>query len=371
MGRRPSVYKILGTLAVFAAQGLIVSAAIAQDDADPTTLWSIIAPLAPQSLVLDGARIANKLVVVGERGHILISDDGGQNWQQVSVPTRATLTGVYFHDAERGWAVGHDAVILRTGDGGQNWERVHFAPDEERPLLDIWFEDDQHGIATGAYGYFLETFDGGASWEDRFFEALDPDAEDEEQDAAEDMEITSAVEMMEFLDDEDPVSDLHLNDIRAAADGTLYIAAEAGHIFRSDDSGNTWRMMPSPYEGSFYGTLPLGDGQLLLFGLRDNLFFSADRGESWADVDAGTDAILMGGTQLADGSAVVAGLGGTLLVASPISESAAPEFTLVQQEDRKAIATVIQNAAGDLILIGEDGVKKLLESEYLVGTAGN
>ena len=87
--------------------------------------------------------------MVGERGHILISDDDGASWTQAKVPTRVLLTAVHMHDERTGWAVGHDAVILRTGDGGETWTMVHQAPDEELPLLDVWFRDERTGFAVG------------------------------------------------------------------------------------------------------------------------------------------------------------------------------------------------------------------------------
>ena len=51
--------------------------------------------------------------------------------------------------------------------------------------------------------------------------------------------------------------DFHLNRIVGASGSRLYIAAEAGHLYRSDDAGRTWNELPSPYEGSFFGVLPL------------------------------------------------------------------------------------------------------------------
>ncbi len=356
------------------ALGLVCSGANAQEQEqqDPNDDSSIMARLAPQSLLLDGAIIGEKVVAVGERGHILLSEDGGQIWRQIKAPTRATLTGVHFNDADHGWAVGHDAVILKTVDGGRSWTRVHYAPEEERPLLDLWFESNERGIAIGAYGYYLETNDGGDTWEDRFFEASDPTRQAETDAAVEETgDEISVAQMSDFLEDEDPISDLHLNEIRAAQDGTLYIAAEAGHIFRSDDAGETWNMLPSPYEGSFYGPLPLSGDRLLLFGLRGRLFYSADRGDTWVMVDALTDAILMNGRVLADGRPVIVGLGGTLLVAPVPVADQRPEFDLMQQEDRKALATVVQNSAGDLILIGENGVTKLSADAFVTHSNGN
>ena len=125
---------------------------------------AVKAPLAIESLLLDGAAAGSRLVVVGERGHILVSTDGGASWSQAEVPTRVLLTAVHMHDERTGWAVGHDAVILRTRDGGESWTTVHRAPEEELPLLDVWFRDERNGFAVGAYGYFLATADGGDTW---------------------------------------------------------------------------------------------------------------------------------------------------------------------------------------------------------------
>ena len=44
-------------------------------------------PLAVKSLLLDGQVAGDHIVVVGERGHILLSEDQGRTWQQQAVPT--------------------------------------------------------------------------------------------------------------------------------------------------------------------------------------------------------------------------------------------------------------------------------------------
>ncbi|MCP4657928.1 MAG: hypothetical protein GY856_21175, partial [bacterium] len=107
-------------LALAAAVTTVVSerasgaTAAAEEPAEPE--HSVPAPLAWRSLLLDGVAVGGLMVAVGERGHVLLSTDQGTKWHQAEVPTRATLTGVYFHDERNGWAVGHDAVILRTRD---------------------------------------------------------------------------------------------------------------------------------------------------------------------------------------------------------------------------------------------------------------
>jgi photosystem II stability/assembly factor-like uncharacterized protein len=293
--------------------------------------WSVVAPKAATSLLLDGVVVDDLIVVVGSRGHILTSADRGVSWQQQPVPTRAMLTGVFFHDTQLGWAVGHDADILRTHDGGKTWQRVHHRPDEQRPLLDIWFSDDRNGLAVGAYGYYLTTNDAGDSWTAR--ELYPPG-------------IAGGESYEDFFD-------FHLNHISRSATGRLYIAAEAGTILRSDDGGQTWSSLPSPYTGSFSGTLPLEDDSLLLFGLRGNLFRSENAGESWTRIPTNTVALLTDALKLSDGTLVITGMGGILLV----SKDGGQHFSVQAREDRQGLSTILETPDNTLILVGEYGVQ--------------
>ncbi|MDA2929608.1 YCF48-related protein [Acidobacteria bacterium AH-259-O06] len=322
--------------------GISPRRALAQEAAPAQLEFSVRAPLASRSLLLDGVSVDGLMVAVGERGHILLSENQGQSWRQANVPTQATLTGVFFHDKNLGWAVGHDAIILRTKDGGQNWERLYYAPEQERPFLDVWFRDAKNGFAIGAYGLFLMTADGGDTWSAH---EIGPQDDSSEED-----------------DDLGEGYDFHLNHIARSGTGRLYIAAEAGTIYRSDDDGKTWVSLPSPYPGSFFGTLPLENDSLLLFGLRGHLFRSDDAGQTWQEMETATEAMLTDGLRLSDGTIIVAGLGGTLLV----SQNQGRSFTLRQQADRQGIATVLQAEDGTLIVMGEFGVRKLPPNEYEV-----
>jgi photosystem II stability/assembly factor-like uncharacterized protein len=284
--------------------------------------WAVPARLAPESLLLGVARYGERLLAVGERGHVLVSTDGGGSWTQSKVETRALLTAVYMHDDRLAWAVGHDAVVVRTRDGGATWQRVHQEPEVERPLLDVWFADEERGLATSAYGELLATRDGGSSWQRR------------------------------ALRDGD---DFHLNRLAAAADGALYVAAEAGHLYRSDDGGTTWLALPSPYEGSWFGALPLAEGPLLVFGLRGRLFSSADRGGSWKRIETGTEATLLCGLETSPGRFVIAGMEGTLVFGSGATGPVRTE----ERPDRRAIVALAQGPGGSLLLFGEGGVRRI------------
>ncbi len=280
---------------------------------------SVMAPLAPKSLMLDAVALDDRLVAVGERGHILMSKDGGTSWQQIEVPTRAMLTGLAFVSNDVGVAVGHDSVILRTTDGGDTWDMVYSAPEDEAPFFDVWFADAENGVAIGAYGSHHRTADGGLTWD---FEPIGD-------------------------------TDWHLHEMARADNGKLYMAAEAGFAYRSDDGGETWLELPTPYQGSFFGVLPLEGDTILLYGLRGHLFRSEDAGETWAEITTNTVAMLTSGIRMSDGTTIITGLGGTVLV----STDGGLSFSYHQQRGRRGISTLVETADGSLLLVGEFGVR--------------
>lgn len=320
--------------------GTITPAARAQlDPNDSANKPAEQARLSPQSLLLDIAMAGDRFVAVGERGHVLLSDDQGKTWRQAkTVPTRVMLTAVYFADKDYGWAVGHDETILNTLDGGETWTRSHFAPEAQQPLLDLWFANRVSGIAVGAYGAYFTTNDGGRTWSSAKFVAPPPAGKPGTAPA----------------DEEEPPPDYHLNRI-VGVGSRLYVAAEAGQLYRSDDRGASWRALPSPYEGSFFGLVPIrGDG-LLAFGLRGHLFRSADAGETWTRLESHTTAMLTDGVAVNDLRVVISGLTGVLLVSGDAGET----FKLTQQEDRRGFSALLPGPAGAVIVAGEGGVRTI------------
>lgn len=374
MGQHTMCKRLKTQTVVAVLSGLAtVSAAFAADVVSVDGQPALIAPLAGRSLLLDGVSVADRHVVVGERGHLLISDDGGHSWKQAAIPAKTMLTGVWFHDTDTGWAVGHDTLILRTKDGGASWEETYSDPDDERPLFDVWFDDASKGFAVGAYGLFMQTMDGGATWDIQLFDPVEFDPESDLDDGADAATSTSAGDDSgagqsgddESGDDdwEDDIPfDYHLNHIVEAPNGMLYIAAEAGHFFRSRDRGQSWQSMPTPYEGSFFGALPLSGDALLVFGMRGNLFRSDDAGASWQIVDSGTQASLNQGAILGDGRIVIAGMQGVLLVSADDGNS----FSMLRRPDRKHVSGALPAGDAAAVVFGEAGVHRLnsqLESD--------
>lgn len=284
-----------------------------------------ILPLASKSLLLGIANTGKHLVAVGDRGNIVVSNDG-DNWAQVEVPVRATLTAVTFIDENQGWAVGHDAAVLHTGDGGKTWQLQNFQPELEKPLLAVYFADAQHGLAVGAYGLMLSTADGGASWADLPAQAIRED-------------------------------ELHLNAIAKLGDGELFIVGEQGMLGISKDAGATWEKLEAPYEGSLYGALPRGDKGALVYGLRGNVFTTDDvRSNKWTKVDIGSATSMFGGTMLPDGQPALVGLSGAAAIFKPDGTIAQKKIQAMAGTLGTGTLSAAVPFKGNLLAVGELGV---------------
>jgi photosystem II stability/assembly factor-like uncharacterized protein len=302
------------------------------------------ARLAAHALLIALARAGERLVAVGDRGIIVLSDDQGASWHQADrVPVQALLTGVCFRDAQHGIAVGHDEAILISDDAGKSWRLSHYAPQAQRPLLDVWCGADGASIAVGAYSSYLVSDDGGVSWSAaKFTPQAAPTARPAAQAASD-------------ADEESANGGYHLNRIVAADGARLYIAGEAGHLYRSDDRGVHWQQLPSPYAGSFFDVLPLQGDDVLALGLRGSLYRSTDAGASWQKIDTGTVAMLDGGVRLADGTVALVGLAGVVLV----SHDGGRSMTLLQQPDYAGLSAALGAGTGQLAAVGERGARQI------------
>lgn len=257
---------------------------------------SVATRLAAHSVLLAASRAGARVVAVGERGIVILSDDAGRSWRQVSAPVSVTLTAVRFADERHGIAVGHGGVVLVTSDRGETWSRrfdgkqaadlamrsANAAGDEQaikeakrlvadgadKPLLDAIAFDAARALVVGAYGLIFETRDGGASWTPWMNRLDNPRA-------------------------------LHLYAARVRAN-VMVIAGEQGLLLRSDDGGGSFRRITTPYKGSFF-TLELpSDQEIVVAGLRGNAWRSIDAGATWSRLDNPVPVSFTGSTLKGD-----------------------------------------------------------------------
>jgi len=362
----------LGSACLGLSMALAAPAAFALTDIIETP--ALMSDLAPESLLNDATRAGDRIVAVGERGHVIYSDDEGQTWTQAEVPVSVTLNAVDFGSDSSGWVVGHSGVVLHSGDAGATWqlqfdglqaaelviesreeqiaameERIEQAPEAEKgdlewalddlffalenvqadmeigpvnPLLDVWFENDQHGFVVGAYGMVLRTQDGGETWEDWAPQLSNP-------------------------------QNFHLNSVARVTGGALVIVGEAGQVHVSVDNGDTWERRESPYDGSLFGVMGTGKvNEVLAFGLRGNTMLSTDLGRSWTMVANEGGTTLNNGSVADDGRVTLVGNSGAVLMSSNGGESFRAHF----RNDREGVMGVVPLSGTNLLLVGEGGV---------------
>jgi len=274
----------------------------------------------PRMLLLDAALVGTDVIAVGERGTIVRSTDEGKTWTRSESRTFATLTAVSFAPesaAHLGWAVGHDALILGTTDAGKTWTVRYQGPNLQDSFLDVLALDATNAIAIGAYGLCLVTADAGQTWTRR--------------------ELSR--------------EDVHFNRITRGPSGTLYVAGERGTLLCSKDRGATWTAIPAPYEGSFYGVLPLGPTHLLAYGLRGHAYQSSNDGETWTLAPTPAPALYAAAVRLQNGPILLAGNAPTL--AQSIDQGRT--FTAGPRA-AGALAELLQLPGGGLLAVGESGV---------------
>lgn len=272
---------------------------------------------ATHGLLLGAARAGPRLVLVGDRGHVLLSDDNGATWRLRQAPTGETLNAVLFVSEKEGWAVGQDEAIEHTADGGESWHQQHFTEKADQSLFTVALLGPGHLFASGAYNVILETTDSGATWR---------------------------ADKIPDLDD-----DYHLNCAVARGD-ELLVTGEAGHAFLRQ--AGHWLKISVPYEGSQFGCLLDGRQRLYSFGLRGS-FFRAERGVAgWQRLKTPDERSIFGGATLSDGRFALVGATGLAMVFDPATE----RFTPVISGTDATLSGVTETADGRLVLVGEDGL---------------
>jgi photosystem II stability/assembly factor-like uncharacterized protein len=112
----------------------------------------------------------NNGYATGESGIIMKTTDGGSNWTEQVIPS-FHFRNIFFTDNLTGWVTGyylgvpHYTAVFNTTDGGINWNETSFGTEES--LSGIYFTDNLKRWAVGGNnsgGIIYYTSDGGANW---------------------------------------------------------------------------------------------------------------------------------------------------------------------------------------------------------------
>jgi photosystem II stability/assembly factor-like uncharacterized protein len=107
-------------------------------------------------------------VAVGQGGLVLLTENSGNKWSYVELKLSAEVLANWdFHTAHGSgshvWVAGRPgSVILHSDNGGATWDVQRTG--SPLPLNGLFFRDAQHGWAVGEFGAILGTTDGGKTW---------------------------------------------------------------------------------------------------------------------------------------------------------------------------------------------------------------
>ncbi len=340
------------SLALLLQQGIGLAAEYAEILDTP----AMLSELAISNQLMDVAQAGSRLVTVGQRGHILYSDDAGKNWRQANVPVSSDLLAVYFPTATEGWVVGHGGVILHSSDAGATWTKQldgrqlgqlmldHYSklsaaqPDnenlarlvddskrmvdegEDSSLLDVWFENDKVGYAVGAFNLILRTEDGGQTWSPEMEQVENPQG-------------------------------FHLNAISKIG-AEVYIVGEQGLVLKQDPGSKAFVSIQTPYTGTFFG-LTGKSGVILAYGLRGNVYRSTDAGANWSKIETGLPVSITAATVDAAGHIYLFSQAGHVLVSSDDGAT----FAVLPQADMSPVTSAVASGADALVLVGNRGAR--------------
>ncbi|SFB27658.1 Uncharacterized protein SAMN04515620_13414 [Collimonas sp. OK607] len=351
-----------GFLLFMAATLFSAPSAVAQSNGllSPLNRPATMAWQPAKAFLLSVAEAGNRLVAVGERGVIVLSDDGGKTWRQAKVPVSVTLTAVQFPTPKQGWAVGHYGVVLHTEDGGETWVRQldgvtaakiilaaaqakskEPGSDEtvnkkalsdaellvkdgaDKPFLGLHFDSDKSGVIVGAYNLIFHTEDGGKTW-------------------------------LPWLDRLNNPKGFHLYSIDASG-SHLYIAGEQGLVLRSDDRGMSFVRLETPYKGSYFALSLFPSGEVVVAGLRGNAYRSADQGVSWQKIEVATPISFTAVKLINNQNLILANQAGQIFKSTDSGRS----LKLINTPPLPPLNDVLITPDGAVVAVGVLGVMRL------------
>ncbi len=212
-----------------------------------------------EGLLMGEATFVDRLTgwVVGVKGTIIHTVDGGEKWSTQVSGTERALFSVSFADKSNGWVVGEFGTILHTSNGGEHWESQ--AKEVDKMLNSVYFVDGQNGWVVGEFGTILHTTDGGLQWE---------------QQRCEDIETKVGMDSYDWK----PAPALY--EVRFKDLNSGWIVGMDGVILRTDDGGIRWRRLETKCDIPLYG-IEIKGTKGWVVGNRGYYLSSLDGGETW------------------------------------------------------------------------------------------
>jgi photosystem II stability/assembly factor-like uncharacterized protein len=327
--------------------------------------------------------------IVGDKGTILHTEDGGATWTAQDAPTELELRAVDFADENHGIAVGggngmkrkgadkvvHDknetiplkggkidirealkkarakrknwALALRTEDGGKTWEKIRI--DSNFPQWGISMVDRDRAWATSGHakehpdGHFRHTLDGGGTWRTA------PPGPYERP--------ARPLYGIRFVDENHGWavgSHSLIGLVGGAAEKIVLYREKKGSVIHTADGGKTWEVQDpgNPKDVYLLGLCFLDPKKGWVVGERGAAYATTDGGRKWKKQKTEVKASLYAADFFDGKRGLLVGARGTLLVTTDGGRRwRAVKLDL--KADLLDVAFLSRNAA---VVVGEGGV---------------
>lgn len=162
--------------------------------------WEVLPQTVYKTFLLVWFCTPNIGYVVAESGIIYKTTNGGISWSEQGTGIYEQINGIFFNNEQTGFIVTETGDLYKTVDGGNTW--IHKIA-SDLPLTSVSFRNENYGIATGYRSYFLTT-NGGNSWQE--FDC-----------------------------------DYTLWDVTFFDEDQCFMSGRGGYCMKSSDGGNTWQ----------------------------------------------------------------------------------------------------------------------------------
>ncbi|MBR8827113.1 MAG: photosynthesis system II assembly factor Ycf48 [Gomphosphaeria aponina SAG 52.96 = DSM 107014] len=233
--------------------------------------------------------------VVGTKGIIFETTDGGDTWQEMSIDLgdeKVSYTAISFNEQE-GWITGKPSILLHTKDGGTSWSRIPLSPKLPGAPYGILALGPNTAEMVTDLGAIYKTEDGGRNWK-ALVEGAVGVARNIERSA--DGQYVAVSAKGNFYSTWKPGdtewtphnrnSSRRIQNMGFTENGSLWLIARGGQIQFSDpDDQESWGEVEYPELSTSWGLLDLAyrtQDELWVAGGSGNLLISPNHGESWS-----------------------------------------------------------------------------------------
>ncbi len=235
---------------------------------------------------------SESLFVGTDLGMIYKTNDNGNNWTLVTESiTNNRLSSIDFITPNEGIVVGYDGVVLKTSTAGFEWDLINLG--EQNHLKNVKYLSEEKIIITGTSGKVFISENAGDTWDEySMTSSINPTKMVFINDTVgwvvgydSDGAIRKTTDGGYNWEVQNSNFEAYLYDVTFTDDTTGFIAAPYGTILKTTDSGNNWISFPLGTDNSIWYSIDnVGTDTIYACGLNGCLASSFDAGQTW-DID--------------------------------------------------------------------------------------